>query len=227
MRLGPDSFHDRREAGRRLAQRLAPIRAEGPVVLALPRGGVPVAFEVAQALQAPLDLLLVRKLGAPGHEEFAIGAVVDGDPPQVVRNEQVIAALRVPESYIAGETARQVAEIARRRAAYLGDRPPVPVEGRTAVVIDDGIATGATVKAALRGLALARPARLVLAVPVAPPEILEEIRSLVDELHSLLAPEPFRAVGLFYDDFSQTADQEVVALLEQASAHRSAERSGR
>lgn len=227
MRLGPDGFHDRREAGRRLAQRLAPIRAEGPVVLALPRGGVPVAFEVAQALQAPLDLLLVRKLGAPGHEEFAIGAVVDGDPPQVVRNEQVIAALRVPESYIAGETARQVAEIARRRAAYLGDRPPVPVEGRTAVVIDDGIATGATVKAALRGLALARPARLVLAVPVAPPEILEEIRPLVDELHSLLAPEPFRAVGLFYDNFSQTADQEVVALLEQASAHRSAERSGR
>ena len=227
MRLGPDSFHDRREAGRRLAQRLAPIRAEGPVVLALPRGGVPVAFEVAQALQAPLDLLLVRKLGAPGHEEFAIGAVVDGDPPQVVRNEQVIAALRVPESYIAGETVRQVAEIARRRAAYLGDRPPVSVEGRTAVVIDDGIATGATVKAALRGLALARPARLVLAVPVAPPDILGEIRPLVDELHCLLAPEPFRAVGLFYDDFSQTADQEVVALLEQASAHRSAKRSGR
>ena len=227
MRLGPDGFHDRREAGRRLAQRLAPLQAEGPVVLALPRGGVPVAFEVAQALQAPLDLLFVRKLGAPGHEEFAIGAVVDGDPPQVVRNQQVIAALRVPESYIAGETARQVAEIARRRAAYLGDRPPVPVGGRTAVVIDDGIATGATVKAALRGLALARPARLVLAVPVAPPEILEEIRPLVDELHSLLAPEPFRAVGLFYDDFSQTADQEVVALLEQASAHRSAERSGR
>ncbi|EYD77378.1 Phosphoribosyl transferase domain protein [Rubellimicrobium mesophilum DSM 19309] len=227
MRLGPDGFHDRREAGRLLAERLAPLSVPTPVVLALPRGGVPVAYEVARALRAPLDLILVRKIGAPGHEEYAIGAVVDGEPPQVVRNEAVIAALRVPESYIAEETARQVAEIARRRAAYLGPRPPLPVEGRTAIVVDDGIATGATVKAALRGLARARPARLILAVPVAPPEVLAELRPLVDELHCLLAPDPFRAVGLFYDDFSQTADEEVVTLLEQASAHRFGEKAPR
>ena len=218
MRLGPDGFHDRREAGRLLAERLAALAEQDPVVLALPRGGVPVAFEVARALRAPLDLVLVRKIGAPQHEEFAVGAVVDGDPPQVVRNEPIIEMLRVPESYIAEATARQVAEIARRRAAYLGGRPPLPVEGRTAIVVDDGIATGATVKAALRGLARSRPARLVLAVPVAPPEALDEIRPLVDELHCLLAPDPFRAVGLFYDDFSQTDDAEVVALLNEAAA---------
>jgi putative phosphoribosyl transferase len=227
MRLGPDGFRDRREAGRLLAERLAPLRAERPIVLALPRGGVPVAYEVAQALHAPLDLVIVRKIGAPGHEEYAIGAVVDGDPPQVVRNGQVIDILRVPESYIAGETARQLEEIARRRATYLGGRPPLPVEGRTAIVVDDGIATGATVKAALRGLAQARPARLVLAVPVAPPEALAEIRPLVDEMHCLLAPDPFRAVGLFYDDFSQTADEEVVALLQQAAALGPPESAGR
>jgi putative phosphoribosyl transferase len=212
----PTGFHDRREAGRLLAERLLPLRDAHPIVLALPRGGVPVAFEVARALRAPLDLVLVRKIGAPGHEEFAIGAVVDGSPAQSVRNESVIAALRVPESYIAGETARQLAEIARRRAAYLGSRPPIPLAGRAALVIDDGIATGATVKAALKGLAQANPARLVLAVPVAPPEVLEELRPLVDDLHCLLAPDPFRAVGLFYRDFAQTSDEEVVALLRQA-----------
>jgi len=217
MRPGSPGFRDRREAGRLLAERLLPFRAEDPVVLALPRGGVPTAFEVAQALRAPLDLVLVRKIGAPGHEEYAIGAVVDGTPPQVVRNEAVIRALRVPEPYIAEETARQVAEIARRRAAYLGSRPPVPLRGRTAILIDDGIATGATVKAALRGLAQAGPARLVLAVPVAPPEVLAELRLLVDDLVCLLAPDPFRAVGLFYDDFSQTSDEEVVTLLAAAS----------
>ena len=227
MRLGPDGFHDRREAGRHLAESLAPLRAEAPVVLAPPRGGVPVAFEVAQGLGAPLDLVLVRKIGAPGHEEFAIGAVVDGDPPQVVRIDAVIAALRVPESYFAEETDRQLAEIARRRAAYLGGRAPLPLGGRTVLVIDDGIATGATVKAALKGLARSHPAKLVLAVPVAPPEALAELRPLVDELHCLLAPEPFRAVGFFYEDFSQTADEEVVALLQQAAAQRSAEKGPR
>jgi putative phosphoribosyl transferase len=213
-------FRDRREAGRLLAERLRPLQALDPVVLALPRGGVPVAFEVAQALHAPLDLVLVRKIGAPGHEEYAIGAVVDGTPPQTVRNDAVIAALRVPDSYIAEETTRQVAEIARRRAAYLGSRSTTRVRGRTAILVDDGIATGATVRAALLGLAQARPARLALAVPVAPHEVLAELRPLVDELHCLLAPDPFHAVGLFYDDFSQTADKEVVALLELASERR-------
>ena len=216
MRPGTPGFCDRREAGRLLAERLLPLRAEHPVVLALPRGGVPVAFEVAQALDAPLDLVLVRKIGAPGHEEYAIGAVVDTEPPRIVRNDPIIAALRVPDSYIAAETVRQAAEIARRRAAYLGTRPPVPLQGRTAILIDDGIATGATVRAALLGLAQANPARLVLAVPVAPPEVLAELRPLVYDLVCLLAPDPFRAVGLFFDDFAQTSDEEVVSLLAQA-----------
>ena len=178
------------------------------------------AFEVAQALQAPLDLVFVRKLGAPGHEEFAIGAVVDGDPPQVVRNEQVIAALRVPESYIAGETARQVAEIARRRAAYLGDRPPVSVEGRTAVVIDDGIATGATVRAALSALERAGAARRVLAAPVAPRDTARALRKLCDEAVFLAEPTDLGSVGAFYGDFRQLDDAEVVALLGRVAAGR-------
>lgn len=218
MRPDPDRFRDRAQAGCLLAERLAPLRAENPVVLALPRGGVPVAFETARALQAPLDLVLVRKLGAPGQAEFAIGALVDGTPPQVVLNDPLLAMLRVPDAYVEEETRRQTDELDRRRAAYLGTRAPTSVAGRTAILIDDGIATGATVKAALKGLARARPARLVLAIPVAPPETLEEIRPMVDELHCLLAPDPFRAVGLFYDDFAQTTDKEVTTLLAEARA---------
>lgn len=216
MRLEPGGFRDRTDAGRFLAERLTHLHTEDPVVLALPRGGAPVAIETARALRAPLDLVLVRKLGAPGYVEYAIGAVVDGRPPQVVINDQIVAMLRVPNAYIEEETRRQTAEINRRRATYLGDRAPTPVKGRTAILIDDGVATGATVKAALKGLAQTRPARLVLAVPVAAPEALEEIRPMVDELHFLIAPDPFRAVGLFYDDFSQTTDEEVVTLLAEA-----------
>lgn len=220
MRLGPDGFRDRTEAGQRLAQHLSHLRDEDPVILALPRGGVPVAFEVARALRAPLDLVIVRKIGAPGHAEFALGALVDGAPPQTVLNDRIIAMLHVPRAYIEDETRRQTEEMARRRDAYLGSRPRIPLRGRTVVVVDDGIATGATVKAALKGLAQAQPGRLVLAVPVAPPDALAEIRPLVDELHCLLAPDPFRAVGLFYDDFSQTTDQEVVTRLNEARRGR-------
>src|SRR5438477_9733546 len=146
-------FRNRPDAGRRLAVALAPYRESRPIVLALPRGGVPVGFEVAKALAAPLDVLLVRKIGAPGHEELGLGAVVDGHDPQLVLNEDLVRAVAPPPGYIEAEEQRQLAEIERRRQEYVGNRTPVAVEGRTVIVVDDGIATGATVKAALRGLA--------------------------------------------------------------------------
>jgi putative phosphoribosyl transferase len=216
MQLDDLSFRDRAEAGRRLARHLLGHKSQRPVVLALPRGGVPVAFEVAKALQAPLDLLFVRKIGAPGHAEFGLGAVVDGAHPQVVLNEEVLAQLDVRPEYIRAEIERQLREIERRRQHYLAGRRPVEVEGRTAIVVDDGIATGGTVRAALKGVARVRPARLVLAVPVAPAETIERLRAEADEVVCLMTPEPFYAVGEHYDDFTQTSDREVIALLDEA-----------
>src|SRR5438270_11228579 len=209
-------FHDRRDAGRQLAAALAPYRESQPVVLALPRGGVPVGFEVAKALAAPLDVLLVRKIGAPGHEELGLGAVVDGHDPQLVLNEDLVRAVAPPPGYMEAEQHRQLAEIERRRRHYIGDRSPVAVEGRTVIVVDDGIATGATVKAALRGLARNRPARLVLAVPVGPADTVEELSADCDELVCLATPDPFCAVGPHYGDFRQTEDAEVGRLLAEA-----------
>jgi putative phosphoribosyl transferase len=209
-------FRDRRDAGRRLAAALSHYKARSPVVLALPRGGVPVAFEVAKALAAPLDVLLVRKIGAPGHEELGLGAVVDGDDPQLVLNDEVIRAVQPPPGYIEAEMRRQLAEIERRRGHYVGDRAAIPVEGRVAIVVDDGIATGGTVKAALRGLRRHDPARLVLAVPVAPADCLRELEAECDDIVCLATPEPFYAVGAHYQDFTQTDDEEVVRLLAEA-----------
>jgi putative phosphoribosyl transferase len=177
---------------------------------------VPVAYEVAKALRAPLDLVLVRKIGAPGHAEFGIGAVVDGAHPELVLNEDVTAQLDVPAAYIEEEARRQLEEIERRRAHYLRGRHPIDVAGRTAIVVDDGIATGGTVRAALRGLSRARPAELILAVPVAPADTVERLRAEADEVVCLISPEPFYAVGAHYDDFTQTSDAEVVALLDEA-----------
>ncbi len=210
------SFRDRAEAGRQLAQRLMTYVAQDPVVLALPRGGVPVAFEVARALRAPLDLIFVRKIGAPGHAEFGLGAVVDGAHPQVVLNEEALGHVAVPPGYIEEETQRQLQEIERRRKHYLAGRQPVDVEARVAIVVDDGIATGSTIRAALKGLSRARPARLVLAVPVAPADTIERLRTEADEVICLMTPEPFYAVGEHYDDFRQISDREVTTLLDEA-----------
>jgi len=212
------SFRNRAEAGRQLATHLMSFRSCNPVVLALPRGGVPVAFEVAKAFRAPLDLVLVRKIGAPGRPELGLGAVVDGAHPQLVINEDLVAELRVPSSYLETEAERQLREIERRRKCYLGDRRPLEVEDRSVIVIDDGIATGGTVRAALQALSRSRPAELVLAVPVAPPDTLAQLRAEADEVVCLLTPDPLYAISLYYDDFTQTSDPEVVTLLHEAQS---------
>lgn len=213
-------FTDRRAAGRALAARLEHLRASDPLVLALPRGGVPVAFEISRQLGAELDVLLVRKLGAPGHPEVGIGAVVDGKPPQLVLNEEFVRRLAPPRHYVEAELGRQLAEMERRRRLYIGDRSVTPAQGRTVIIVDDGIATGGTVKAALRGLAKAGAARVVLAVPVAPREVLGTLRADCDEIVCLATPEPFHAVGAHYADFTQTGDDEVIRLLEESRERR-------
>ena len=211
-------FSDRQEAGQRLARQLLRLRAEVPVVLALPRGGVPVAFEVARVLEAPLDVVLVRKIGAPGQPELAAGAVVDGDRPEVVLNEDIVRAFGVTREYIDREVSRQSGENERRRALYCSGRVRVGLAGRVVIVVDDGIATGATVRAALRAIQRAEPRKLMLAVPVAPPETVADLRSEVDELVCLLQPEQFGSIGRFYADFGQVDDAEVVRLLRRSAA---------
>jgi len=207
-------FSDRRDAGRRLAPQLERYRSEQPLVLALPRGGVPVGYEIACALAAPLDIIVVRKLGAPGRPELGLGAIVDGDHPEGVLNEGVVQALGVSPDYLRSEVRRQLAEIRRRQEAYRAGRPATPIAGRTAIVVDDGLATGGSMRAALRGVRRAGPRRLVLAVPVAPPETIEAIAPEVDDVVCLAQPVPFGAVGQFYERFGQTDDEEVVRLLE-------------
>jgi putative phosphoribosyl transferase len=215
-------FSDRSAAGRALGERLRALHLQPPlIVLALPRGGVPVGSAVARALQAPLDLLLVRKIGAPGQRELALAAVVEGDPPEIVVDEEVRHDTRPHAGYIEAQARLQLQEIARQRQAYLSGRPAEPMAGSTVIVVDDGIATGTTVRAALKALRRRRPAALVLAVPVAPRDTLERLRGEVDQVVCLDTPCPFFAVGEHYQDFHQVEDDEVIEALD-AAAHRGA-----
>jgi predicted phosphoribosyltransferase len=208
-------FKDRAEAGRKLALALAGYRDQLPVVLALPRGGVPVAAEIAAALEAPLDLVLVRKIGVPFQPELAMGAVVDGGSPIVVRNEDVIRLAGLSEAEFEAVRDSELIEIDRRRQRYLGHRERVEVAGRTAIVVDDGIATGATTRAALRATRLRKPQRLVLAVPVAPSESLAAMREEADDVVCLESHELFGAIGFYYKDFRQISDEEVISILKR------------
>jgi erythromycin esterase-like protein/predicted phosphoribosyltransferase len=208
----PGLFRDRRDAGRLLAENLAAY-ANRPdaLVLALPRGGVPVAYEVARALGAPLDVFVVRKLGVPGYEELAMGAVATGGVR--VLNDQLVERLGIPEQMIDAVAARELQELARRERRYRGGRPPPDVRGRTVILVDDGLATGATMHAAIEALRQQKPTRIVVAVPTASPETCEEMKTKADDVICAITPEPFQAVGRWYQDFSQTTDEEVEALL--------------
>ncbi len=208
-------YSNRQQAGRMLARRLTSHRGAGVVVLGVPRGGLPVAKEVADALGAPLDVIVVRKLGAPGQPEFGIGAVVDGDYPRAIFNPGVVEHLGVSDEYIEAEIARQLKEVNRREAAYRDGRAKAPLAGKTVILVDDGIATGSSVRAALRGVRRQKPKRLVLAVPVAPAETIEALRGEADEIVCLETPEDFFAVGQFYRDFHQVTDKEVRAILQR------------
>ena len=206
-------FADRMDAGRKLAQALAGYRGQHVVVLALPRGGVPVAAQVAEALKAPMDLILVRKIGVPMQPELAMGAVVDGAAPLIVRNEDVIQLAGIEEAEFKRVCDDELAEIERRRRRYLGGRKRIDVAGRIAIVVDDGIATGATTRAALRAMRARKPQKLVLAVPVAPTESLAAMKAEADEVVCLEDYESFGAIGYYYSDFRQTSDEEVIETL--------------
>jgi predicted phosphoribosyltransferase len=217
-----EELRDRVDAGRQLAGALLHLKEARPIVLALPRGGVPVAFEVAVALEAPLDVVLVRKIGAPGQPELGLGAVVDGTSPQIVLNEELVQLVRPGKAYLEAEEKRQFAEIERRRGLYRPGRATISLSGRTAIVVDDGIATGGTMKAVLLALRNAGAGRLVLAVPLAPADSLEELSPLADEVVCLMSPEPFYSVGSHYRDFAQTTDDEVIHLLARAARNSNA-----
>lgn len=214
-------FANRTQAGCKLAEKLGHLRTSSPIVLALPRGGVPVGFEVATALKAPLDLLFVRKIGAPGQPELAAGAVVDGVAPRTVINYDVANALGLSSADIARSAVREVAEIERRRQLWLDGRKPISVAGRTIIVVDDGVATGSSLKVALQSMRAAGVGRLVIAIPVAPAETAASLRQLCDEAVFLVMARDFLSVGFFYKDFHQLDDHEVTDLLERADVQQS------
>jgi len=209
-------FRDRTEAGRMLAAQLRGY-AHRPdvIVLALPRGGVPVGYEIAKALNVPLDVFIVRKLGVPGYEELAMGAIATGGVR--VLNEDVVTSLRVRDEVIDMVATAEQQELERRERLYRGDRPPPDVRGRLVILVDDGIATGATIRAAVAALYQQQPTRLIVAVPIAAPETCEELSAEVDELVCVMTPEPFYAISLWYEDFSPTTDEEVREYLERSA----------
>lgn len=211
-----EPFADRRSAGRELAKHLTDFaESDDVVVLGLPRGGVPVAYEVARALGVPLDMLVVRKLGVPGHEELAMGAIASGGVQ--VRNEQVIASAGIGDELIEAVAEHERIELERRELAYRGDRGPIEVAGRTTLVVDDGLATGATMRAAITALRERGAAVIVVAVPIAAPAVCAEMGELVEEVFCLRTPDPFVAIGLWYHDFEPTSDEEVRHLLADAA----------
>lgn len=211
-------FQDRVDAGRRLAEKLVLFRERDPIVVALPRGGVPVAYEVARALGAPLDVLIARKLGAPGHPEFGIGAIAQGGAVHL--DVEMARTVGVTQEYLEAVTRKELAEMDRRLRAYRGDRAPLDVAGRTVILVDDGLATGVTTRAAIRALRAQSPRAIVLAVPVCARETARLLRAEVDEVVCLEAPEHFLAVGRWYADFEQTTDKEVLSLLALAEKER-------
>ena len=212
MSMQPQRFRNRTDAGRRLAEKLTPYANRPDVlVLALPRGGVPVGCEVARALGVPLDVFLVRKLGVPGYEELAMGAVATGGIRVV--NDEIVRGLGISEHEIDAVVARELPELARRERLYRGDRPPPDVAGRTVILVDDGLATGATMRAAIHALRQQRPAGIVVAVPTASPDTSETLKTEADDVVCDMTPEPFFAVGHWYEDFTQTTDDEVRELL--------------
>jgi len=210
--MRPQRFRNRNDAGRQLAEKLAAY-ADRPdvLVLALPRGGVPVGYEVSRALGAPLDVFLVRKLGVPGYEELAMGAVASGGVR--VLNDEIVRGLGISEHGIDVAVAREMEELARRERLYRGDRPPPDVAGRTVILVDDGLATGATMRAAVAALREQQPTRIVVAVPTASPDTCEVLKAEADDVVCAMTPEPFLAVGHWYEDFTQTTDDEVRELL--------------
>lgn len=211
------NFLDRSEAGRALGEKLAPYRGRRDViVLGLPRGGVPVAFEVALALDAPLDVFLVRKLGVPGQEELAMGAIASGGVR--VLNPSVIRSLRITPEEIERVAKGEEGELARRERSYRGDLPPLDLAGRIAVLVDDGLATGSSMRAAVEAVRKLGPARVVVAVPVAPVSTTREMRGIADDVVVVATPEPFYSVGRFYEEFGQTTDGEVRELLRRSRA---------
>jgi putative phosphoribosyl transferase len=218
-------FRDRREAGRRLTNELQSYAGRpGVIVLALPRGGVPVAYEIAQALRAPLDVFIVRKLGVPRHEELAMGALASGGVR--VLDRDIIRAMQVSEAEIARVTENEEQELERRERRYRGNRPLPDVEGKTVIIVDDGLATGATMRAALQALRNRNPARLVVSVPVAAAETCKDLRAIADEIVCAETPEPFSAVGAWYQDFSETTDEEVRRLVSDSATRSAARRLG-
>ena len=210
-------FRDRREAGRELAHCLSAYSDRPDVVVfALPRGGVPVGYEIAQALRVPLDVMIVRKLGVPSHEELAMGAIASGNIR--VLNDEVIRQLKIPDAVIDQVSRQEHEELLRRERAYRGSRPSAPVEGRTVMLVDDGLATGSTMRAAIAAVRQRQPAKIVVAVPTAAPEPCQALRAEASDVNCLTSPTPFFGVGQWYVDFSQTSDQEVRALLDRAAA---------
>jgi putative phosphoribosyl transferase len=208
-------FRDRREAGQKLAAMLQALDLHDPVVLALPRGGVPVAAEIARALKAPLDLVIVRKVGAPGNPELAVAAIVDGNPPDVVLNREIVEAYGLDDITLGILTDRERPELERRRRIYRAGLPPLPIAGKTAILVDDGAATGTTMKVTVRALRRRSPRGIVVALPVAPPETAAELAREADRIVCLSEPSRFQALGYHYREFPQLTDEEVVGVLRQ------------